>query len=159
MSVEKEFEDKFELKIEELREKRETILKKASEDVKIDQRNLQDESRETTNKVQFFLELLSSYRRTWKVQERQLEKVRGELYAYYKCIDRYEEGIYGPNFKLKLTSADVNVMIGKDPKYQRHLAIYHEYEETVKILLEIVKNFSNRGFAIKNIIDLLQLNL
>ena len=59
MSVEKEFEDKFELKIEELREKRETILKKASEDVKIDQRNLQDESRETTNKVQFFLELLS----------------------------------------------------------------------------------------------------
>ena len=141
-------------KIKNLREKRKNILDDVKDTILINEINLIEECRDSPNKTQKYLEMLSKYRRLYTSQDVILGKIESELFAYYKSIDSIEGHKYGTNFPYKLTTTDAKTMLYKDPKYQTQLTLTIEYQETVKMLEDIVRNFKDRTFALKNMVEL-----
>ena len=122
----------------------EEFIEEVRKDCEIDEFGLVKENCTIINRTQRYIEEYYKQKRKLNYIENYLKKKKGELFEFYKT--RYE---------IKLTSSnDIMIFIEKDDKYQKALEVYSEQKSVVDFLDKTIKNMQNKGFALRNLVEL-----
>lgn len=140
-----------------IRSKRKLLEEEISKDLKINTSNLIEECKNAPNVIQKYLELFSQYRRILNSKQITLEKKEAEWFGYYKSLIKKQDHQFGTHFPRDFNSTDAKRMISREKDYILVNAVVEELKDTVQYLEDVVRNFRDRQFQIKNIIDLMKL--
>ena len=138
------------MKLDEIREQAEI-------DLRIDKGNLVQSSIDTPILVNKYFLILIDEARILKILNNKQAEVYKELYDYYLHLAPPEAYIERP-FNRKILKSDVEMYIGSDSKYTDIVNKIETQRYKVKYLEEIIKQFNNRTFTVKNIIAEKQFN-
>ena len=92
---------------------------------------------------------------------------REEYYKQYRKLTRLDQMVkekkatlliyYKRDFEIKLTSmTDIMIMIEGNPKFQKYMEAYNEQKCVVDYLEKTIKNMQNKGYALKNIGEIMK---
>jgi len=153
-----EKEETFKI-LQEIKEKRKKIEAEVQKDLKVDTSDLIQECKDAPNVMQKYLEILSDYRRKLYKKEILLENKEAKWFSYYKSIEKVQGHHFGDLFPHSLTNTDARKMIYRENEMIYLSSVTKEIKEMVSYLEDVVRNFRERNYHIKNIIDIMKLEL
>lgn len=128
------------------------IKEMAKKDLTIDKTDLIGASIDTPIMANKYYCLLLDEKKVLNVMEQKLLSLYKETFEYYNGSADAEVYIKRPLGK-KILKGEIDRYINADPTYQSFITKIKNLEEKVKYLDFLVKQFNNRGFTIKNMID------
>lgn len=132
--------------------KLEDIKLMAESDLKIDKGNLTGSSIDAPMMVNKYYNILIEESRIYKVLEGKSYQLYKEKYDYYLCLADPSVYLKKP-WNRKVLKSDVDMYISSDQDYIELNNKLETQKFKVKYLEEIIKQFNQRTFTIKNIID------
>lgn len=133
------------MKLEEIQEMSEI-------DLKIDKSDLSESTIKTPLMVHKYYMILIEEGRILKALELKLLELYKERYDFYLHLAPPEAYVEEP-FNRKVLKGDVDMYISADKKYASMVNKIETQKYKVKFLEEIIKQFNNRNFTIKHILD------
>ena len=128
------------------------IMEQAKFDLTIDKSNLTSSSIDTPLMVNKYYNILIEEARIYKILEGKLSQLYKEKYDYYLSLADPAVYVKKP-WNRKVLKSDVDMYINSDQDY---IDMHNKIETQkfkVKYLEEIIKQFNQRTFTIKNILD------
>jgi hypothetical protein len=149
MTEEQTDKDKLD-ELDALYEKKYSDIKKDIDELfKIDEYEIGGESIKHISKMHFYNSRLTEEKMMLFKIKRKLDEIHGEMYEKYR---------FNNSFKLS-TKGEVEEWINRDPKWQRILSRYEYQSIIVDHYKRIVDSLRDKGFMIKNLIDLKKIEL
>ena len=130
----------------------EEISEMAEIDLKIDKTNLAESSVHTPMLVHKYYMILIEEGRILKALDMKLMELYKERYDFYLHLAPPEAYIEEP-FNRKVLKSEVDTYIYADKKYTTQINKIETQKYKVKFLEEIIKQFNNRNFIIKAILE------
>jgi len=118
-------------------------LGKVAEEINLEGKTLERANREHASLQIFYDERKSELYILLKYMEREVERVRGELWRKYT-----------ENYSRDLSQKDKDQYINNDPKYLVENQLYLQVEELYKKYSAVVDAFTSRGYVLRNITNL-----
>ena len=128
------------------------IMEQAKFDLTIDKSNLTSSSIDTPLMVNKYYNILIEEARIYKILEGKLSQLYKEKYDYYLSLADPSVYIKKP-WNRKVLKSDVDMYINSDQDY---IDMHNKIETQkfkVKYLEEIIKQFNQRTYTIKNILE------
>jgi hypothetical protein len=113
----------------------------------VNQNELSDEVVKQVSKMHYYSSILSEERQTLYKIKRKAEEVHGEVYDKY----RYED--------TKRTKSEIDEWINRDVDWQYISTKYENQKIIVEYYARVVDNIRDKGFMIKNLIELKKIDL
>lgn len=132
--------------------KLEDIKAMAETDLLIDKSNLTSASIDTPLMVNKYYNVLIEEARIYKILEGKLSQLYKEKYDYYLSLADPAVYVKKP-WNRKVLKSDVDMYISSDQDYVDMNNKLETQKYKLKYLEEIIKQFNQRTFTIKNIID------
>lgn len=128
-----------------------TLEEMIENDLKLDKTQLATEAAENPIRHFKYLRMRKEKKTQLKLLENRLKRIRSERFLFYigKHPDEVCDTIY--------EKSEVKTVLEGDKDILKIEAEIHVLQQQVEMLDEVLKIFINRGFAIKNIIDVRKL--
>lgn len=124
----------------------------AEKDLEIDQSNLTKTSIDTPLMINKYYTILIEEGRILKALDTRLSLLYKEKYDYYLGLADPKVYVDRP-LGRKILKSDVDMWITADTDYISHINKIETQKYKVRYVEEIIKQFNNRTFLIKNIIE------
>lgn len=118
---------------------------KIREDLEIDEFNLEEQCRKSMVTTQKYLELYYSRKRILSTLNMQLETLHADLYKKFK---------FGGMSIRATTASDANILVRNREEYITLKKKCERMEELVDFLEDTIKQFKDRNWMIKNILEI-----
>lgn len=128
------------------------IRSMAELDLKIDKNNLAGSSIDAALMVNKYYNILIDEARVFKILEGKLSQLYKEKYDYYLSLADPVVYVAKP-WNRKVLKSDVDMYISSDQDYLDLNSKIETQKFKVKYLEEIIRQFNQRTFTIKNILD------